>query len=487
MLFLRSATSRLLYQQVKKKSFGTAHATRSLRDLSTRVEEEWGKCDLFNGEKSGIPNFSSPDRSNLQNSMVGFEEQQLTSLLMELPDRVGVLHDVLRFFWKYDLNIRRIESRPSQFGKFDFFVDVEGGNMGGQDERVENLKTSLKKYGVEKLLTLDEKEVTWFPRHISELDMIANRVLDAGTDLQADHPGFSDQIYRRRRHELADFALNHQWNKPIAEIDYTENEIKCWTAVWDRMKPLWEKYACKEYLHSLDLMVKYCHYDRASIPRQSDISELLESTTNFTLRPVAGLLSSRDFLNGLAHRTFFCTQYIRHHSKPLYTPEPDICHELLGHVPMFANQDFCDFSQEIGLASLGASDEDVEKLARCYWFSVEFGLCKEFDVEKGENQMKAYGAGLLSSFGELEYACGEGGHETTKPQIEPWDPSKAALQEFPITTYQPLYFLAESLADAKNKMRMHCEGLPRPFFAQYNNQTKTVFIDRQIKRMSIEL
>jgi len=401
---------------------------------------------------------------------------------MELPDRVGVLHDVLRFFWKYDVNIRRIESRPSQFGKFDFFVDVEGSE---RDGRLGNLRASLKEYGVEKLLTLGEKEVPWFPRHISELDLIANHVLDAGTDLQADHPGFHDQNYRQRRQELANFAMNHRWNKPIAEFIYTNNEINCWTAVWDRMEPLWDKYACKEYLHSLDLMVKHCNYNRTSIPRQRDISAFLETTTNFRLRPVAGLLSSRDFLNGLAHRTFFCTQYIRHHSMPLYTPEPDICHELLGHAPMFANKDFCDFSQEIGLASLGASDVDIEKLARCYWFSVEFGLCKEFDREKGKDQMKAYGAGLLSSFGELEYACGEN-EDAPKPTIEAWDPERAALQEFPITTYQPLYFLADSLSDAKNKMRKHCEGLPRPFFAQYNNQTQTVFIDRQIKRMDIE-
>lgn len=153
---------------------------------------------------------------------------------------------------------------------------------------------------------------------------------------------------------------------------------------------------------------------------------------------------------------------------------------------MFVNQDFCDFSQEIGLASLGASDEDILKLARCYWFSVEFGLCKEFDSMEGKDKVKAYGAGLLSSFGELEYACGDGASDGSKPKIEPWDPAKAALQEFPITTYQPLYFLAESLSDAKIKMRRHCEGLPRPFFAQYNPQTQTIFIDRQIKRLSME-
>lgn len=189
-------------------------------------------------------------------------------------------------------------------------------------------------------------KVDWFPRHVSELDLIANRVLDAGIDLEADHPGFYDPMYRQRRQELADVAINHRWNTPIADIEYTENEIKCWTAVrvvvlpiglicyhfsgrtpdhllfvsnpffflvkvWDRMESLWEKHACKEYLHSLDLMKKHCNYERTSIPKQSDISTFLESTTNFKLRPVAGLLSSRDFLNGLAHRTFFCTQYIR--------------------------------------------------------------------------------------------------------------------------------------------------------------------------------
>ncbi|KAL7552358.1 hypothetical protein ACHAWF_015595 [Thalassiosira exigua] len=126
----------------------------------------------------------------------------------------------------------------------------------------------------------------------------------------------------------------------------------------------------------------------------------------------------------------------------------------------------CKEYKEIGLASLGASEEDIVKLARCYWHSVEFGLCRE----DGKN--KAYGAGLLSSFGELEYSC----------EVRPWDPAAAAVQGFPITTYQPTYFLAESLRDAKAKMRKYCEDLPRPFFALYNAQTETVHIDRPVRR-----
>lgn len=157
MLSLRPATSRFL-QHVSTKTISARNGSPFfLRGFSTHAATNDERAHLFHDGNNGILELESPDRADYQ-KMVSLDEQQLTSLLMELPDRVGVLHDVLRFFWKYDVNIRRIESRPSQFGKFDFFVDVEGGMGEERDGRLDDLKTSLKEYGVEKLLTLDEKE-----------------------------------------------------------------------------------------------------------------------------------------------------------------------------------------------------------------------------------------------------------------------------------------------------------------------------------------
>jgi hypothetical protein len=271
---------------------------------------------MFNGKVAVLQDAAkAKDEREEYNRAYG--ENPRMSVLMELTDSVGKLHDVLRFFWKYDVNICRIESRPVQSGsreqkRFDFFVDFEGNPS---DENVFKLLDALKSM-TRKLLVLDEKQVHWFPRHISELDMIVGRTLDAGIDLESDHPGFLDMDYRKRRAALTQAALNHRWDQPIETIDYVPEEIEVWSMVWDKMEGLWDDYACKEFIHSMELMKEHCGYGRDNIPQQQDISEFLMQRTNFRMRPVAGLLSSRDFLNGLAFRVFFSTQYIRHHSMP---------------------------------------------------------------------------------------------------------------------------------------------------------------------------
>jgi phenylalanine-4-hydroxylase len=393
------------------------------------------------------------------------------SLLIEMPDRPGALESALRVFSANGVNLTHIESRPARGDSFDFYVDCEGDE---DDPAVVAVVKELKPLA-RKLLVLGRREVPWFPRHVSELDLIAERTLDAGVELESDHPGFKDTEYRARRRHIDGLARRHRHGQPVPRVAYTERETATWRTVYERLKPLHEAYACAAYLGAVRELEAECDYGPDTIPQGRDVSDFLSSRTGFSIRPVPGLLGAREFLAGLAFRVFFATQYVRHHSRPLYTPEPDVCHELIGHAPMFADPAFADLSQEIGLASLGAQDRDVERLARCYWYSVEFGLLRE------EGELKAYGAGLLSSFGELGHAFGT---EPPRPTLSPWDPAVAAQQPYPITDYQPAYFVADSMHDARQRMRDYCRNLPRPFYARYVRATQRIWVDRAVRRQT---
>lgn len=390
------------------------------------------------------------------------------SLLIELDgDRPGALAAALRPFAEHGVGLTHIESRPRRGGVFDFYVDCDGARG---DPAVEAVVADLSGIASQ-VLVLDGREVPWFPRHVEELDRIAGNTLEAGVALASDHPGFQDPEYRRRRALVDGLARRHAHGRPYPAVGYTAAEHGVWREVYGHLAPLTAAHACAEYRRALAALERECGC-AAGIPDGRLVSAFLEARTGFRLRPVAGLLQPRDFLAGLAFRVFFATQYIRHPSKPRYTPEPDVCHELIGHAPMFADPAFADLSQEIGLASLGASDADIERLARCYWHSVEFGLVYEGGTRK------AYGAGLLSSFGELAHAC----RDDSPAAFAPWSPARAAETPYPITEYQPRYFVAESLQDAKAQMRAFCEALPRPFHARYNAAAQTIWVDRVVRR-----
>nr|CAD7455609.1 unnamed protein product [Timema tahoe] len=312
------------------------------------------------------------------------------------------------------------------------------------------------------LLCFSSGTVPWFPRRIRDLDKFANQILSYGSELDADHPGFTDPVYRARRKYFADIAFHYKHGEPLPHVNYTQEETDTWGQVFRKLTKLYPSHACREHNHVFPLLIENCGYRENNIPQLEDISNFLKDSTGFTLRPVAGLLSSRDFLAGLAFRVFHSTQYIRHPSCPLYTPEPDVCHELLGHVPLLADPAFAQFSQEIGLASLGAPDDYIERLATCYWFTVEFGLCTQ------DGQVKAYGAGLLSSFGELQYCLSD------KPERRVFDPIKTSLQKYPITEYQPVYYVAESFEDAKEKLIKYAQTIPRHFGVRYNAYSQSI-------------
>lgn len=321
-------------------------------------------------------------------------------------------------------------------------------------------------------------EVPWFPTRMTDFNFIGKRILGEGHGIQeVDHPGFRDESYKSRRKEITTKALDYQVYDPISRIDYIDTEIATWKFCFDKLTTMFPTYACKEFNQCIDSFRKNVKgFSSDSIPQLEDISQFLIAETGWRLKPVGGLLTQREFLNGLAFRVFHSTQYIRHESAPLYTPEPDVVHELLGHAPMFAHKEFAEFSQEIGLASLGASELEIRRLASIYWFTLEFGMCKD----GVDGKPRAYGAGICSSVGELAYACSD------EPKLFPLDPQEIAQNhlDFPISSMQPHYFLAESFEKAKIQIKDYCQNMNKPFQVTYNASNDTIEVDRFLNTRS---
>jgi len=249
-------------------------------------------------------------------------------------------------------------------------------------------------------------------------------------ELAADHPGFHDPVYRQRRNAIARAAVEYRSGDPVPNIDYSDEEQAAWREVWHHLDPLHARYACSEYREAAAEIA----LSRERIPQLSDVNEVIEPVEGFRMLPVAGLVTAGAFLSQLGRDVFLSTQYMRHHSVPLHTPEPDVVHELIGHAATFVHPDFARLNRAFGRAVERAkSEEEIERIGRVYWYTLEFGVVRE------RGAIRVYGAGLLSSFGEL-------GSFETEEQLQPWDVEKIAATLYDPSRYQEKLFIAPSFA-----------------------------------------
>ena len=246
-------------------------------------------------------------------------------------------------------------------------------------------------------------------------------------ELPGDHPGVSDPDYRARRDVIAETGAAYRSGDPIPDVHYSPEEDNVWRVVSGELAAKHRTYACRAYLEGTAALT--LPSDR--VPQLREVDERVHALSGFHLEPVPGLVPTRVFYGALARRTFLSTQYIRHHSVPFYTPEPDVVHEIIGHANMLANPVLADLYESAGHASVRAvSDADMQFFSKVFWFTLEFGVVHE------DGELKAYGAGLLSSYGEIDVY--------RRAEIRPWDIEQMGTLDYDITRYQPVLFAAAS-------------------------------------------
>jgi phenylalanine-4-hydroxylase len=238
---------------------------------------------------------------------------------------------------------------------------------------------------------------------------------------------FNSHQLRGNYHQAqSDFTVNQDYGL------YTAQDQHTWRVLYQRQRAKAITMGCAEFNLALATLEKSMSFDTA-IPDLAKVNQLLTPATGWALDAVPGLIPDREFFKFLAARIFPVTVWIRRPSEIDYIVEPDMFHDFFGHVPMLFNLSTADFLADYGSRAAQANQAELGKLARLYWYTIEFGLVAQ------SNGIKAFGAGLLSSASELSYAI-----ERTDLH-QPFDRSIVRNTNYLIDTFQSNYFVLSNL------------------------------------------
>ena len=255
--------------------------------------------------------------------------------------------------------------------------------------------------------------------------------------------------------EIAQAAADAAPNLPSDQIDpskffitqhsdrYTDEDHAVWKLMYERRMETLAAQASDVFLSGLDAIGLVP--DR--VPVIADVNERLKDLTGWQSHPVPGYLPAKAFFACLARRRFPTTVTVRPRELLEYLPEPDIFHDVFGHVPLHADPVFAEFLQTYGKAALFCDDPyHIERLARLFWFTVEFGLIRE------RGQVKLYGSGLISSISESNHAL-----ESPHVDRRPFDMELVCDTPFEIDHYQPILYVLESFEELRDAMNGYAE------------------------------
>ena len=228
----------------------------------------------------------------------------------------------------------------------------------------------------------------------------------------------------RPAHAAEDWTIPQNWTA------YTAEEHAVWDTLFARQAAMLPGRAAPEFLSGLDIL----HLSRPGIPNFEELSEKLMKASGWQVVAVPGLVPDDVFFEHLANRRFVAGQFIRRPDQLDYLQEPDVFHDVFGHVPMLAHPVFADYMQAYGQGGLRAQKFNaIHKLARLYWYTVEFGLIRNGDG------LNIYGAGIVSSRGESIFAL-----DDPSPNRIAFDMERVMRTDYRIDDYQQTYFVIDS-------------------------------------------
>lgn len=238
-------------------------------------------------------------------------------------------------------------------------------------------------------------------------------------------------LSRPPEHAAADWIIPQDW------ASYTRAEHAVWDQLFARQSRMLPGRATPEFLEGLDIL----RMSKPGIPDFDELSERLQKRTGWRVVATPGLVPDEDFFRHLANRTFVAGRFIRKPGEIDYLEEPDVFHDVFGHVPLLANPVFADYMQAYGEGGLRSlSYNAMHRLARLYWYTVEFGLVRSGD------DLKLYGAGIVSSYTESQFAL-----QDPSPNRIGFNLERVMRTRYRIDDFQQTYFVIDSFEELLRK------------------------------------
>ena len=217
---------------------------------------------------------------------------------------------------------------------------------------------------------------------------------------------------------------------------YTATDYRIWRLLAERQMKALQPVAAKEYLECLKALYPILSPDHP--PRFSDLNRALRAAHGWSIEVVKGFLPVDEFFGLLSRRRFCSSTWLRNEQQLDYLEEPDMFHDIFGHIPLYLNEDYANFAQKLGAIGVKHADneERITQLQRLYWFTIEFGVMRQ------QEELKVYGAGICSSPQETKHV-----YTNNAVVIKPFDLDAVMQQDFVIDKVQMLYFAVRDFAE----------------------------------------